>query len=144
MKKGFFILLLLACWNSNRLYGKYYHTLNETIVNSVNVYCSSEFWMNRKPYFCFVDNRINTDELRCNVIPSIRYVDSSVPRKALKKGVDIISVHVDIENNQLVIGFQYEVEKRVSCFRYRSEVQGYSRHVYEYCCEEPGWKLVEF
>ena len=142
--KKVLIVLLLSSVIAGRSCGQCFHSLNEMITNSVTLYCSNEFWNDRTPYLCFADSHFNSLELPYTVIPSIRYIDSSIPKKAFKTGIDIINVDLDIKMNQFIIYFQYEIETKVNCSNYYSEVQSGTRHIYEYCCEEQGWKLVEY
>ncbi len=143
MKKVLIVLLLLGIF-AGRTNGQCFHSLDEMIINSVNLYCSNEFWNGKTPYFCFANSHFNRLELPFTIIPSISYTpDSLIPRKAYKAGVDIINVDVDVKMNQLIIYLQYEVEKRKNCFSYNSEVQSWTRHLYEFCDEEQGWKLIK-
>lgn len=143
MKKAL-IILLLSSILGGRIYGQCFHSLDEMIINSVNLYCSNEFWNGKTPYFCFANSHFDRLELPFSIIPSISYTpDSLIPRKAYKIGVDIINVDIDVKMNQLIINLQYVVEKRKNCFNYNSEVQSWTRHLYEFCGEEQGWKLIK-
>ena len=143
MKKAL-IILLLSSILGGRIYGQCFHSLDEMITNSVNLYCSSEFKVENHPYICFANNHFNTMKLPFPIIPSISYTpDSLIPRKAYKTGVDIVNVDIDVKMNQLIIYLQYEIEKKKNCFNYYSEMQNFARHVYEFCDEEQGWKLIK-